>query len=547
MIFQSFFLTALLVQSTFSSKSRSVSVSLSADWPTISLSPILEASEFFAEASQASFWEFTKRITNSQKSQSNENKLDTTDKALAHTLITARTMAPPLYHTVLEVSLDTRAFAPAVEFQRQLAIAADRAISHACHTQFDSGEAWAVVMWPDAPTQPIAACTPASLDINRRPTPISYEKNSQDDNQDDDEDDQEPKAKEKTKDTTPSTPIQPAVAMNKHDHIYPSRPLSKDIPIVYLFALIGTSSYSKYHQKLQRLANQGNIIYILRHSPTTSLSTDVTYLRGFGVTLDLKSMEYKALDDQVLDGEDGEDNEDDDDNENNEETLSEEEEELNGIYFKKLKKRYPSLSSSLNELSEQFELEAKEGSDGEMKVWDMKQLGLQATSRIIAAKDPLKQLSEISSNFPMYAKRLVAVPVEKKMIRQIDNVRQRVLRARDSNAGKNTMLLNGKKINADSDGFNIFELLTTILSEATTNSRFQQLGLKSDLLKKVMGVAANGNNKKFGSDLGELIGLRIDTRTKSKGCIYYMNNIEKDEHYKKWPKDLRSLMQPGKV
>ena len=92
------------------------------------------------------------------------------------------------------------------------------------------------------------------------------------------------------------------------------------------------------------------------------------------------------------------------------------------------------------------------------------------------------------------------------------------------------MLLNGKKINADSDGFNIFELLTTILSEATTNSRFQQLGLKSDLLKKVMGVAANGNNKKFGSDLGELIGLRIDTRTKSKGCIYYMNNIEKDEH-----------------
>ena len=63
---------------------------------------------------------------------------------------------------------------------------------------------------------------------------------------------------------------------------------------------------------------------------------------------------------------------------------------------------YPSLSSSLNELSEQFELEAKEGSDGEMKVWDMKQLGLQATSRIIAAKDPLKQLSEISSNFPMF-------------------------------------------------------------------------------------------------------------------------------------------------
>jgi len=335
---------------------------------------------------------------------------------------------------------------------------------------------------------------------------------------------------------------------NKHDHVYPSRPLSDDVPTIYLFALLGTPSYAAYHQKLRVLSDEGNIIYVLRHAPSPDVAiSKVTYLRGFGVTLDLKSMEYKALDDQVLSDDDEEDNEDNQGEDGEEDAqsqvVSEEEDELNGMYFNTLVKRHPHLKSSLEELREKFENDQKEGSDGEMKVWDMKQLGLQATSRIVASKDPLKHLSEISSNFPMYAKRLVSVPVDKKIIRQVDNVRTRVQRARSS---ENVMLLNGKRVEASSDGFNLFELLTTILSEATTAARFQRLGLPNDVLRSILNVGTSGQAHSVGGGgVGELVGMRIDTRTQSKGCIYYLNNIEKDEHYKRWPKDLRSLLQPG--
>ena len=42
----------------------------------------------------------------------------------------------------------------------------------------------------------------------------------------------------------------------------------------------------------------------------------------------------------------------------------------------------------------------------QVNVWDMKDLGYQASQRIIAAKDPLRMLREISQNFPLYARSL---------------------------------------------------------------------------------------------------------------------------------------------
>jgi len=518
-----FWLLSLLIFLADARKSRQVAVSLNADWPTLPISPALEASEFFAEASQASFWEFAKRLTRS----ADEEKLATTNAVLAHTLITARTMAPPLYHTVLEVSLDTRAFAPAVEFQRQLSLSSARAVDNACATQFAKGQAWSVIMWPGAPSRPVAACTPNDLDINRRPTA-----------------------------STASVPAAvPAVVLNQHDHVYPSRPLSPDVPTIYLHGLIGTPSFHTYHTALVAMAEEGNIVYVFRHAPNPERAVSpVTYLRGFGVTLDLKSMQYNSLDDQVLGGDEDEEEGagDEDEDDVAAAVVSPEEEELNGIYFNTLLARHPQLSTQLNELKEQFELDNKEGSDGDtMKVWDMKHLGLQATSRIIAAKDPLKRLGEISSNFPLYAKRLVTVPVDSKLIRQAQNVQNNVLKATrgggrgggSGEASSTSVLLNGQSIKAESDGFNIFELLTTILSEATTSARFQQLNLPDPILSAVKVASQSGAT--FGSQIADLIGLRIDTRSKSKGCIYFLNNIEKDKHYKRWPKDLRALAQPG--
>ena len=116
-----------------------------------------------------------RHLRNSASTQSEESDanvggvpVDTADGVLAHTLITARGMVPPLYHKVLEVSLDTRAFAPAVEAQRQVAEAALRQVDGRCTEQFEKGDAWAVISWPgvapDVDGHPVPVCTASDLE-----------------------------------------------------------------------------------------------------------------------------------------------------------------------------------------------------------------------------------------------------------------------------------------------------------------------------------------------------------------------------------------------
>jgi hypothetical protein len=44
-----------------------------------------------------------------------------------------------------------------------------------------------------------------------------------------------------------------------------------------------------------------------------------------------------------------------------------------------------------------------------MKVWAMKDLGLQAVQAILQSKTPLKKLTDICQNFPAYAPSLSAI------------------------------------------------------------------------------------------------------------------------------------------
>ncbi len=538
-----------------SSSSRSVSVSMHAPWPTLPLSPALEASEFFAEASQASFWEFAKRIgqrlgaaegtasTESEESDADVGgvPVDTADGVLAHTLITARGMVPPLYHKVLEVSLDTRAFAPAVEAQRQVAEAALRQADGRCTEQFEKGDAWAVISWPgvapDVDGHPVPVCTASDLEAA-----LEHAKPVQDFSLDMSE--------------------EVTTRITRHDHVFPSRTSlrsSQSAPTVFVYGLLGTTSFKKFHGALERLVSNGLVTYVYRHAPSPISSDRAlprTYLRGFGVTLDLKSMEYKALDDRALGG-DNDDDDDDGDGGNGEDGDGSEgdpanggpsaiadDEELFGIYFRKLLDRHPSMEAPLRSFRDTLLAEQKEGvggDPGDMKVWDMKDLGLQAAQSIRAAKDPLKHLGEISQNFPLYARRLIGVSVEDKLRRQAQAV-SRSMEAARPGAGTNSVLLNGQTIDAGSDGFNVFELLTAILGEASSQSRFARLGLAPEVLEKVKEAAENPGPR-FGSDLNAMIGMRVDTRSGSKGCIYYMNNLEKDKAYAQWPKQVANLMQ----
>ena len=54
-----------------------------------------------------------------------------------------------------------------------------------------------------------------------------------------------------------------------------------------------------------------------------------------------------------------------------------------------------------------------------LQVWDLKDLGLQASQRIAQARDPLRLLTDISQNFPTLAASLSRLPVNASLMAEV--------------------------------------------------------------------------------------------------------------------------------
>lgn len=88
-------------------------------------------------------------------------------------------------------------------------------------------------------------------------------------------------------------------------------------------------------------------------------------------------------------------------------------EAVNGVVFATLLKRVPSLHSELKLLRDTLlDDNAKLlGGKNEMKVWKMRDLGLQVLQTIISAKDPLEKMADVLHNFPIHAPPLSSLKV----------------------------------------------------------------------------------------------------------------------------------------
>ena len=174
----------------------------------------------------------------------------------------------------------------------------------------------------------------------------------------------------------------------------------------------------------------------------------------------------------------------------------------------------------------------------------MRDLGLQATVSIMGAKDPLQKLVDLSQNFPMHANTLSSVKVPNKLRREVQsNTESALLRNGMLGGGVSTLYVNGRPVDIGLNTFNLFSLLRTIRSETATLERLSQLSqsLPSSTARRLreLGMAGGGRD---GGD--EAASVRVDIVSGAKGCIQFVNNIEKDPQYKKWPKSMRQLLFP---
>jgi len=87
------------------------------------------------------------------------------------------------------------------------------------------------------------------------------------------------------------------------DHIYPppSRTLERPPHTAIFYASLTSPNFRDLHTYLLFLAEQPepHIEYVFRHIPSGIRNDSArTYLSGYGVSLDLKKMDYLALDDR---------------------------------------------------------------------------------------------------------------------------------------------------------------------------------------------------------------------------------------------------------
>ncbi|KAJ8978903.1 hypothetical protein NQ317_008882, partial [Molorchus minor] len=189
------------------------------------------------------------------------------------------------------------------------------------------------------------------------------------------------------------------VDLFRADHYYPGS-ANRTVPVV-LYGELGTKSFLEYHKVLKQLAVEGDITYIIRHY-VKNKSNKRLRLSGYGVELQMKSTEYKSQDDTQLH----------DDPSSEESSQEDEDTEIEGFEFAKLKKIFPELKKDLDKFKAHLEETSNELAP--LKVWQFQDLSAEAAERIMnAPKDEaLKVLINIAQNFPMQAKGLVKTVVK---------------------------------------------------------------------------------------------------------------------------------------
>uniref|UniRef100_A0A671SXF3 UDP-glucose:glycoprotein glucosyltransferase 2-like n=1 Tax=Sinocyclocheilus anshuiensis TaxID=1608454 RepID=A0A671SXF3_9TELE len=294
----------------------------------------------------------------------------------------------------------------------------------------------------------------------------------------------------------------PRPYLYKSDHQYPGVN-GTDLPVAVLYAEIGTKEFNTFHKVLSERAQEGKLIYVLRHF-VSEPKNEKMLLSGYGVELAIKSTEYKAVDDtQVKESKSlTTDNEDEND-------------EVQGFLFGKLKKSHPELQEELRELRKHL-LESTNDMTP-LKVWELQDLSFQAASRIMTVPkfDSLKLMQDLSQNFPSRARLSESMGIQ---------------------PGDVSLFING--IHVDLDIHNPFSILDILRTEAKILEGLHNLGIRGSSVSKFLHLPSSTTVEDS---------YALDIRHSS---IMWANDIEKDCMYRHWPSSVQELLRatfPGVI
>jgi UDP-glucose:glycoprotein glucosyltransferase len=297
------------------------------------------------------------------------------------------------------------------------------------------------------------------------------------------------------------------------DHTYPGVSPA-EAPTVVLYGGLGSAAFTAAHTTLKAAANAGKVRYVFRHY-YTGLADVKIKLPGYGVELDVKKMDYKAVNDDAVKTDDT----DADD---------EEEKPLDGFDFKVLKSRFPEKAEELGELK--GHLISMRAAIRDLKVWELQDIDIQAASRIMRSSDPAAALQEVGQNFPVLASSIISETVDDPMLDEIRE-NQKVLSRLGLEPGSALLTVNSKILNpVKTDLFTLFNILRT---DAKLLAGLQGIGFPREVIPQVtsLGTEADGD-----------VAAVLDTRSPQ---VMFANDLELDQQYKRWSTNLMELLRPA--
>ncbi|XP_022818717.1 UDP-glucose:glycoprotein glucosyltransferase [Spodoptera litura] len=312
------------------------------------------------------------------------------------------------------------------------------------------------------------------------------------------------------------------------DHSYPSSD-NKSLTAI-LYGELGMKDFTAKHKILSTYADSGAINYVVRWNVKPRGKPKLR-LSGYGVELQLKSTEYKSQDDSTpKESEDGDsgtppsEEEDENDPQN----------QIDGFNFGRLKNLFPGLRSPL----ERFRRHLSESNEelAPLKVWQMQALSMQAAVAVVDANDAggdesLKVLTSIAQNFPMQTKSLIHVNVPRAF-------REEVLYNQDiwaSSLGlrpaEPLLLVSGAQY--DAEEVDVIALLAALKEDIGPMNTLHALGLSKKLINKLMSLelAEAYTWEEYGLDIRDT-------------SITWLNDLETDERYRRWPSSYMELLRP---
>ncbi|XP_013193155.2 UDP-glucose:glycoprotein glucosyltransferase isoform X2 [Amyelois transitella] len=311
------------------------------------------------------------------------------------------------------------------------------------------------------------------------------------------------------------------------DHSYPSsdnRSLS-----AILYGELGFKEFATKHKILAAYADRGAINYVVRWNVKPRAKPKLR-LSGYGVELQLKSTEYKSQDDSTpKESEGGEvptpsEEEDENDPQN----------QIDGFNFARLKNIFPALRTPL----ERFRRHLSESSEelAPLKVWQMQALSMQAAVAVADAHDAggdeaLKVLTSIAQNFPMQTKSLIHINVPRSFREEVLYNQDVWASALGLRPAEPLLLVSGAQY--DAEEVDVMALLAALREDIGPMNTLHALGLPKKLINTLMSLELGESYtwEEYGLDIRD-------------SAITWLNDIEADERYRRWPSSYMELLRP---